>query len=68
MTTFILTILAAVAISLQPVQPPARFTRAILDHCRPVATATFVGCEARPGWTEETLFAGFRQGRPVTGP
>jgi hypothetical protein len=65
------TALAALAIAVQPHNPPASFERGMERRGIPIVSSTFVGMEwrcSRP-YQDETCYAGLDDaGRLVTGP
>jgi len=69
MTVVIAILLALSAISATPETESPKFAVEVMLDCDPVITADFVGCEVAPGYSEdETGYAGWSHGEPVTGP
>ena len=64
--------LAALAITAQPIAPPASFERGMERRGTPVVSPELVGmtwpCQRHRPWSGETCYAGLSSGRLVTGP
>ena len=66
MLTLIATLIALISINAQSHDVPDRFTEGMLDRGVPVLSDTFTGMEWSCG--DETCFAGYEDGKAVTGP
>ena len=71
MSIIIAIVLSLAAIAASPETEADSFAVEVITRCRPVATADFVGCEMGPPESEtedETSYAGWSHGEPITGP